>query len=613
MKCQNCNSEYEGEFCPNCSEDLKQKKNNKKGKLLGFRTNKIWKKILSVGYLIFSFIYLLAVLCTEKYVNITNYDFAISQICDLLIFVIMITPYIFLSDTKFRNKMPLFKKRTIITSTFGLIIITVIIGVISGIIDNAHSPEFKKDRENHAYVETTTEATCEKDGEIKKFCDYCGISETKTISALGHKFKEISRKEPTCEKSGEIEKVCERCEKTINETLSPLGHKMKEISRKEATKTAEGEIVKECSVCGKTEKTVLEKIKDSSKKEDAVKKEDKDKDTSSVNNTSKAESSKVNSQKNNSSKTENATIDLVEYMGKSLQNMTEKLKFNFVEISDNNYFYSNKNNSVIIEIYTEKAGGISAIKLIEGGNKYTLLDIKSSTSVKNADKILNNKNFKSIGDDKWISKSKKDICMYVGGNWVYEKDSPLVSDEALRTKALESFEPKYSDSLYQSYLGNGQIVELLSDSFSKFAHDFSELTTYQQSEYINKINGRYVQLHGTVRSVDSNGVISVYCDDYGKQANLFFAGNATGKVKLITQQANLLSTLNEDDEVIIFAKINGDTYDSFLGTEFFDLFDGILYSIGNQKIDIPIIDSSIDGIYRYIPTDYSLGHGFGEY
>ncbi len=230
MKCENCNTEHEGEFCPNCNGLTDTPQNNatikKTGKLLGFRTNKIWKKIVSILYLIFCFIYLLGVIGTEKYVNITNHDFIISQICDSLIFVIMITPYIFLSNTKFRNILPLFKKHSIGASTIGLIIVTIIIGVISGIIDTSHSEEFLNDRENHAYTETVTEATCEKAGEIKKFCEYCGISETETIAALGHK--------------------------------------MTEITRKEATETTEGEIVEECSVCGKQKKTVLEKIKTNS-------------------------------------------------------------------------------------------------------------------------------------------------------------------------------------------------------------------------------------------------------------------------------------------------------------------------------------------------------------
>lgn len=272
MKCENCNTEHEEEFCPNCNRLADTPLNNepikKTGKLLGFRTNKIWKKIVSILYLIFCFIYLLGVIGTEKYVNITNHDFIISQICDSLIFVIMITPYIFLSNTKFRNILPLFKKHSIGASTIGLIIVTIIIGVISGIIDASHSEEFLNDRENHAYSETVTEATCEKVGEIKRFCEYCGISETESIPKLNHKKIEISKTEPSCENAGEIIEQCELCNKEFKESLKALGHKMAEISRKDATETTEGEIIEECTVCGKQKKTFLEKLQiNSSSKE----------------------------------------------------------------------------------------------------------------------------------------------------------------------------------------------------------------------------------------------------------------------------------------------------------------------------------------------------------
>lgn len=241
MRCQNCNSEYEGESCPNCNglpDTIQNDKSIKKtAKLLGFRTNKIWKKIVSILYLIFCFIYLLAVICTDKYVNITNHDFIISQICDSMIFVIMITPYIFLSNTKFRNILPLFKKHSIGASAIGLIIVTIIIGIISGVIDTAHSEEFLSDRENHAYTETIIEATCEKAGEIKKFCEYCGIAETETISAIGHKMEEVSRKEPTEDANGEIVEKCSICGKEKNTVLEKLKSENNKIENSSSSKT----------------------------------------------------------------------------------------------------------------------------------------------------------------------------------------------------------------------------------------------------------------------------------------------------------------------------------------------------------------------------------------
>lgn len=585
MKCPKCNSEYEGDFCPKCNNlpSLEQENgsNKKSSKLLGFRTNTIWKKVLSILYLIFCFLYLISVIFTEKYVNITNYDFIISQICDFLVFVIMISPYIFLSNTKFRDKLPLFKKHTKGASLAGLLIITVIIGIASGFLEEAHSKEFLADRENHAYKETVTEATCEKAGEIKNFCEYCGLTETETINALGHK--------------------------------------MEEVSRKDATETENGEIVKRCSVCGKEEKTVLEKLKSTASKtessENESKNESKPNAASSKDTSSKINSSKVNSSKESSSKStssQQSTIELTDCIGKTLQDMSNKFKIDFVEVNDNDYIYAGKGDSACFEVYTKKTGGITAIKLVSSGEKYTLCGLKNTSKADTADKILKAKGFKSIGDNKWVSKSNKDIIMLVGNNWVYEKDSPLVSEEALMAKAEEEFVPKYDDSVASVYLGNGQIIELLSDSLSEFSYQFSQKTDYQKAEYINKINGRYIRVHGKITSVSSVGTVVVFDDDYMQKNNMWLSGTASASVKLITQQIDMLAGLNKSDEVILYARINADTYDKTWGTIQFDLYDGILYSIGNNKIDIPFINESIDGIYQYIPTDYELGVSFGE-
>ena len=48
-KCKKCGAEYIGDFCTNCGT-----KNIQPKKLLGFRSNKAWKKVLSIIYLVFT-------------------------------------------------------------------------------------------------------------------------------------------------------------------------------------------------------------------------------------------------------------------------------------------------------------------------------------------------------------------------------------------------------------------------------------------------------------------------------------------------------------------------------------------------------------------------------
>ncbi len=247
MKCTKCNTEYEGECCPNCKETQKNRtdeiKNKNQIRLLGFRTNKLWKKILSITYLVICGVFLLSILAESKYENMPTYDFMLEQITSVLIVVMMISPYVFLSYTKFRNILPLFKEHKIGMSILGMVLVILILGVVSGIIDSMHSDEFVADRSNHAYIEVSNvEPTCEKNGEIKHICDFCGTEKSKTLPAYGHDMKEVSHKKPTEKQAGEIVKECSKCGKqdiTVLDKLKPETEA--EITKKETEKETTNE------------------------------------------------------------------------------------------------------------------------------------------------------------------------------------------------------------------------------------------------------------------------------------------------------------------------------------------------------------------------------------
>ena len=120
-------------------------------------------------------------------------------------------------------KLPLFRKHSIRASVGGLLIVFVALLIVFGVVDSAHSLEYKADMKNHAYdVVSSKEATCEADGEVIYYCEYCGKEST--------------------------------------EIIAKLGHSMSEVARKEATENAEGQIINKCSVCGKEETIALEKL-----------------------------------------------------------------------------------------------------------------------------------------------------------------------------------------------------------------------------------------------------------------------------------------------------------------------------------------------------------------
>ena len=109
--CKNCNCQYEGDFCPQCgvtnelkvpivflqvqeqlhlkgdaeentlsAESHKTKKKKKSHALLGFRTDKIWKKIVSVLYLLFCMFFVIGVFSDFKTGKITAYDIIIEKL-----------------------------------------------------------------------------------------------------------------------------------------------------------------------------------------------------------------------------------------------------------------------------------------------------------------------------------------------------------------------------------------------------------------------------------------------------------------------------------------------------------------------------------------------------
>ncbi len=257
MKCNKCNSKVTSNFCPNCGTAVSLKKPKAKGKLLGFRSNKVWKKILSILYMVFCLIMLLSCL-SGRQGKITMYDYCIKKLFQLVLSVGFITPYIFLSDTKFRQKLPLFKRYKTGASAGGMAIVLFVLMITIGIINPQHSAEYQADMANHAdVIVSRTEATCTKKGEISYACDYCARTKTETIPATGHNYIETSKTEATCTKKGEISYACDYCARTKTETIPATGHNYIETSKTEATCTDKGIILSKCTACGDETKNEL--------------------------------------------------------------------------------------------------------------------------------------------------------------------------------------------------------------------------------------------------------------------------------------------------------------------------------------------------------------------
>lgn len=180
--------------------------------LLGFRSNKVWKKVISVIYLVCCVLSIVVTFLSGREGQVTIYDFWIDKVYCAIILLGMISPYIFLSNTPLRKHLPLFKKHKPASSALGMITVLCGLLIVGGMVNSLHSDEYLADMENHVYREVSrTEPSCEKRGVIEYICDYCGMSNSEAIDAIGHDMVETNRKEPTQDAEGEIVCQCTRC------------------------------------------------------------------------------------------------------------------------------------------------------------------------------------------------------------------------------------------------------------------------------------------------------------------------------------------------------------------------------------------------------------------
>lgn len=219
MKCPKCNCYYEDKQCPNCGtrrdsavKNPAEIQINQTFRLFGFRSNKIWKKIISFLYLAYCMILLLGVLIQKRPAMLPDRDYWVNiakHVCLLLIFF---SPFIFLSDSFIRKHLPLLKKNKYQTDAIALLLILFLLFLGYSNLSQLHTPEFLADQENHAYELVETKApTCDKTGEEHYECSFCGTEHYEYIPSLGHDFQQ------TIAEDGSVIWKCTRCDKTQTE------------------------------------------------------------------------------------------------------------------------------------------------------------------------------------------------------------------------------------------------------------------------------------------------------------------------------------------------------------------------------------------------------------
>ena len=426
MICKKCGTEFEGNFCPNCGEGVERK-----AKLLGFRSNKAWKKVLSIIYLVFVGLVVFGTVLTINTINSAN---DVVTTIEGLLFIT--APYIFLSNFKLRNVLPLFKKHNKGLSFLGMLCVYFAIAIFCALINPATYCD-------HQWVETKrVEATCTKNGSIESHCDLCDSDNIETIKKLGHTFKVTKTVEATCTDEGFIESHCERCNANNIETINKKEHTFK------VKEDTEEKTVKQCSVCGKE---VVEAKEKTTTTTTTTKKGSQSSTTKTTTTTKKTGSSTSTNQPNsNYQEVLQGTISnnlLINNIGTALQqigispNEISSLKKVDDWVAGERYTFTYK--SLGLTIYTNMNSTVNSIRLGADTNVYLqgyepyqisnyLIDTQTMAKLESdaKAKVKSQLNYPSTADFPWLDWSfGRDHDLYTVSSSVKAKNAFGVEDE----------------------------------------------------------------------------------------------------------------------------------------------------------------------------------------
>lgn len=111
---------------------------------MGFRSGTPWKKIVVVLYygvclLVFAF-----GLTTRPPIIMGGWDFFVYKASSIVIFLWMISPAVFLSNTPLRKKIPLLNDNDPFKAFWCMVIILMLFSYLFAMTESWHSPEYKE-------------------------------------------------------------------------------------------------------------------------------------------------------------------------------------------------------------------------------------------------------------------------------------------------------------------------------------------------------------------------------------------------------------------------------------------------------------------------------------
>lgn len=125
-------------------------------KLFGFRSGKPWKMVIASIYYAAVFMVACFAVTTPLPDQTSIYDKAIYLLSSLILVLWMLSPAIFLSNTKFREKLPIFRNRTGSSSLLGMMIVFLFFAYLFAAVEDLHSLAYKDLIRHYSEMMVTT-------------------------------------------------------------------------------------------------------------------------------------------------------------------------------------------------------------------------------------------------------------------------------------------------------------------------------------------------------------------------------------------------------------------------------------------------------------------------
>lgn len=128
-------------------------KNRKK--LLGFRSNKLWKKIIAILYYIWCLFLLIVAMNDVPEIRVSIYDMVIHKSSMILMALSFFIPILFISDFNIKKKIPLLKIKKWWSDILGFVIVFFLVICSSKIINICHSSDYFKRYDEYSQTKIT--------------------------------------------------------------------------------------------------------------------------------------------------------------------------------------------------------------------------------------------------------------------------------------------------------------------------------------------------------------------------------------------------------------------------------------------------------------------------